>query len=88
MKNNKAASPDGIQAEIYKLGGLTQHKLHQFLIKVWIDEVVTSDLRDANFITIYTNTKVNGIWMLEASRGTSLLATADKVLARILTYGQ
>lgn len=61
MKNNKAASPDGIQAEIYKLGGLTQHKLHQFLIKVWIDEVVTSDLRDANFITIYTNTKVNGI---------------------------
>lgn len=54
MENNKAAGPDRIPGEIYKLGGgLIQQQLHQVLIKVWTDEVFPSDFRHANIITIY-----------------------------------
>ncbi|XP_076047240.1 uncharacterized protein LOC143028756 [Oratosquilla oratoria] len=54
MKNNKAAGPDGIPAEIYKFGGdVIQRQLHQLLTKIWINEGVPSYFRDANIITIY-----------------------------------
>ncbi|XP_076031048.1 uncharacterized protein LOC143019264 [Oratosquilla oratoria] len=83
LKNNKAAGLDGIPAEIYKIGGnLLHYQLHQLLIKIWTNEELPSDLRDSAIITIY---KKKG----ERSecgnyRGISLLATAGKVLARIM----
>ncbi|XP_076067687.1 uncharacterized protein LOC143040480 [Oratosquilla oratoria] len=83
LKNNKVAGLDGIPAEIYKIGGsLLHYQLHQLLIKIWTNEELPSDLRDSAIITIY---KRKG----ERSecgnyRGISLLATAGKVLARIM----
>ncbi|XP_076066121.1 uncharacterized protein LOC143039763 [Oratosquilla oratoria] len=83
MKNNKAAGPDGIPAEIYKFGGdVIQHQLHQLLTKIWINEDVPSDFRDANIITIYK--RKGDISECGNYRGISLLATAGKLLARIL----
>ena len=83
MKNNKAAGPDGIPAEIYKLGGdFVQHQLHQLLVKIWTNEAVPSDFRDANIITIYKRKGDRS--ECGNYRGISLLATAGKILARIL----
>ncbi|XP_076057287.1 uncharacterized protein LOC143034827 [Oratosquilla oratoria] len=83
MKNNKAADPDGIPAEIYKLGGdIVQHQFHQLLVKIWTNEVVPSDFRDANIITIYKRKGDRS--ECGNYRGISLLATAGKILARIL----
>ncbi|CAI9743510.1 Hypothetical predicted protein [Octopus vulgaris] len=83
MKNNKAAGPDGIPPEIYKLGGdFVQHQLHQLLVKIWTNEVVPSDFRDANIITIYKRKGDRS--ECGNYRGISLLATAGKILARIL----
>lgn len=83
MKNNKAAGPDEIPAEIFKYGGeLIQNELHQLLVKIWINETIPSDFRDANIITIY---KQKGDRSECGNyRGISLLATAGKILARIL----
>lgn len=53
VKDKKAIGPDRIPAEIYKFGGvLIQHQFHQLLIKIWINEVESTDLRDANTIII------------------------------------
>lgn len=53
LKNNKAAGPDGIPAEILKEGGSEiLYHIHALLLKVWEKEVLPSELRDALIVTI------------------------------------
>ncbi|XP_064080601.1 uncharacterized protein LOC135197466 [Macrobrachium nipponense] len=54
MKNNKAAGPDNIPAEIYKYGGPTLHRqLHQLIEKIWMHEEIPNDLIDGSINTMY-----------------------------------
>lgn len=48
MQNNKAASLDGIPAEVLKARGanLLQH-MHALIINLWDKEAIPTDLRDA-----------------------------------------
>lgn len=53
MKNNKACGKDNIPAEIYKLGGDYIHaKFHQILLRIWSEEEIPQDFRDASIITL------------------------------------
>ena len=82
MKNNKAAGPDGIPAEIFKAGGpkLTD-QVHQLVEKIWQLEEIPSDLRDALIVTIFKKGDKSDCGNY---RGISLLSIAGKILARIL----
>lgn len=54
LKNNKAPSIDNILAEIFKEGWpLLQQQLHQLIIKIWIQEDIPTNLKDAMIVTIY-----------------------------------
>ncbi|KAI4805703.1 hypothetical protein KUCAC02_010302 [Chaenocephalus aceratus] len=54
MKNNKAAGPDGIPAEVLKKGGpdLLKH-IHALLLKIWEEEEIPAQLRDALIVSIF-----------------------------------
>ncbi|KAK1890299.1 Craniofacial development protein 2 [Dissostichus eleginoides] len=54
MKNNKAAGPDGIPAEVLKKGGhdLLKH-IHALLLKIWEEEETPAQLRDALIVSIF-----------------------------------
>ncbi len=83
MKNNKAAGPDGIPAEIFKYGGQMLHEqIHQLLVNIWTNEVLPEDLRDAVIVTIYKRKGDRS--ECGNYRGISLLSTAGKILARIM----
>lgn len=72
------AGHNGITAENYKIGGhLFHYQLHQF-IKIWINEV----FRHTVIITIYKR-KANR-FQCKNYYGISLLATAGKILSRII----
>nr|XP_014354063.1 PREDICTED: RNA-directed DNA polymerase from mobile element jockey-like [Latimeria chalumnae] len=82
MKNNKAPGPDGIPAEVFKVGGETMtNKLYTLLLKIWNTEEIPADLRNANIITIF---KKGDKSVCGNYRGIALLSTAGKILARIL----
>ncbi|CAG5927188.1 unnamed protein product [Menidia menidia] len=56
LRNNKSPGPDNIQAELLKQGGyLCLRALHNLIIKVWTDENIPQQWRDANIVTIYKN---------------------------------
>ena len=82
MKNGKAAGVDGIPAEILKYGGddLALH-LHQLILLIWRTEEITSDLQDADIVKICKKGDKSDCGNY---RGISLLATAGKIIARIL----
>ena len=83
MKNNKAAGADGIPAELYKLGGQTiQIKLHTIILKIWCEEHIPADMKDAMICTIF---KKGDKTDCGNYRGISLLSIAGKILARILS---
>lgn len=52
MKNNKSAGPDGIPAEVLKKGGpdLLKH-IHTVLFKIWEEEEIPAQLRDALIVS-------------------------------------
>lgn len=52
MKNNKSAGPEGIPAEILKKGGpdLLKH-IHTVLFKIWEEEEIPAQLRDALIVS-------------------------------------
>ena len=82
LRNNKAAGPDGIPAEILKEGGpKLWHHIHNLLIKVWEREELPSELRDAQIVTIF---KKGDKAECGNYRGISLLSTTGKILARVL----
>ena len=53
MKNNKAAGPDGISAEVLKEGGLVllEH-IHSLLLKIW-EKGDPAQLKDASVISVF-----------------------------------
>ncbi|XP_060759866.1 uncharacterized protein LOC132870238 [Neoarius graeffei] len=82
LSNNKASGPDGIPAQILKQGGpkLLSHN-HSLLSKIWEEEKIPAELRDALIVTIF---KKGDKADCGNYRGISLLSTTGKVLARIL----
>ena len=54
MKNNKAAGPDNIPAEIFKYGGPTLlSQLHRLIEKIWMHEEIPNDFIDGIIHTVY-----------------------------------
>ena len=85
LKNNKAAGPDGIPAEIYKHGGQYMlHRLHQFIASVWTSKQLPQQWKDANIVTIFK--RKGDKTLCDNYRGISLLSVAGKVLARVMLY--
>ncbi|KAI4825265.1 hypothetical protein KUCAC02_020952, partial [Chaenocephalus aceratus] len=75
LKNNKSPGNDNIPAELLKQGGyLCTRALHKYITKVWADENVPQQWRDANVVTIYKNKGDKAV--CGNSRGISLLAVA------------
>ena len=82
MKNSKAPGVDGIPAEIFKHGGDDLALcLHQIILLILQAEEITPDLQDTDIAKIFKNgDKLD----CENYRGISLLAIAEKIIARIL----
>ena len=82
LKNGKAPGPDGIPAEVLKHGGSGLIKrLHELIQKIWTEERITSDLRDAVIVVIF---KKGDKSICNNYRGISLLSTVGKLFAKIL----
>ena len=82
MKCNKASGGDGIPAEVYKHGGaaLVRH-LHRLFLKIWKNEEVPQELKDASIVAIF---KKGSRTECGNYRGISLLSVAGKILAKVL----
>lgn len=82
LKNNKAAGPDGIHAEMLKHGGSTlqQHLLKLFQT-VWHEERVPSDWGLAAIVPVFKKGDSSNV---KNYRGISLLALALKILEIIV----
>jgi len=75
LKNNKAAGPDGLPAEVFKHGGyLLKHRLHRFITSTWSSGCVPQQWKDSNIVTIYKRKGDKAI--CGNSRGISLLLVA------------
>ncbi|XP_022809588.1 uncharacterized protein LOC111346575 [Stylophora pistillata] len=75
MKSNKAACPDGIPADVYKFGGeKLQEQLHQLIIKIWAEEKIPPEPKNANIVQIYKRKGDRS--ECGNYRGTSLFSTA------------
>jgi hypothetical protein len=84
MKNGKAAGVDGIPAEVWKFGGEgVLRVLHSFCEKVWREEVSPQDWKDAMVCSLYKSKGDRS--ECGNYRGISLLSTAGKAMARVLT---
>ena len=83
LKNNKAAGPDSIPAELFVYGGTELHKwIHQIIVCIWQGNDVPQLWKDAILTTIYKNKGDRA--ECGNSRGIALLGTAGKILARVL----
>ena len=83
MKNNKAAGPDNIPAEIFKSGGpLLIFQLHQLILKIWESEEIPEDFKNGIITTIYK--KKDDRSDCGNYRGITLLSIAGKILVRVL----
>lgn len=79
----KAPGPDGIPAEIYKLGGPVFIKeLTAMFQSMWDAGRLPQDFKDATVVHIYK--RKGNRQSCDNHRGISLLAIAGKILARIL----
>ena len=83
LKDNKAAGPDNIPAEVIKYGGCALHRrLHNFILGCWSAKCLPQQWKNANIILVH---KQNGDWAeCGNSCGISLLSVAGKVLAKIM----
>lgn len=82
MRNNKAACPDRIPAEILKAGGVNLHQhIYVLIKKIWDLELIPSDLRDALIVILF---KKGDKADCGNYRGIFLLSTTGKIIARIL----
>ena len=83
LQAGKAPGPDGIPAEIFKVGGetLITHLTKLFQL-FWVRGQLPQDLRDANIIHLYKNKGDRS--SCDNHRGISLLSIAGKILARIM----
>lgn len=54
LKRRKSSGPDNISPEVIKEGGyLLKQCLYQLITKVWEEEVIPQDMKDAVIVTIY-----------------------------------
>lgn len=82
MRNNKAAGPDGISAEIMKkVGPVLFKSVYALLLKIWKEEKIPAQLRDALIVSIF---KKGDKADCRNYRGIFLLSTLGKALARVL----
>ena len=83
LKDNKAAVPDNIHAEVIKYGGCALHRrLHHFILDCWSTRCLPQQWKNANIILVH---KQNGDRTeCGNSRGISLLSVAGKVLTKIM----
>lgn len=70
-----------IPAELLKSGGYLFRTLHKYITKVWTDENVPQQWRDAKVVTIHKGKGDRAV--CGNSMGVSLLAVAGKVLAKV-----
>lgn len=83
LKSRKAAGEDGIPPEVFKYGGIELiRRLHKLFLRIWNEEDVPQQLKDATIVTIFKNK--GSRTDCGNYRGISLLATAGKVLAKII----
>ena len=83
LKDNKAAGPDNIPAEVIKYGGCALHRrLHNFILHCWSAKCIPEQWKNANIILAYKQKGDRADCC--NSRGISLLSIAGKVLAKIM----
>ena len=82
LKNNKAAGPDNITAEILKADvNLSAEILHPLIHKIWANETFPDDWKNG-FITILA--KKGDLTLCDSYRGIMLLSIPGKVLSKII----
>ena len=83
LKDNKAADPDNIPAEVNKYGGCALHRrLHYFINDYWSAKCFPQQWKNANIILVHKQKGDRA--ECGNSRGISLLSVAGKVLAKIM----
>ena len=83
LKDNKAAGPDNIPAEVNKYGGCALHgRLHNFILDCWSAKCLPQQWENANIILLHMQTGDRA--ECGNSSGISLLSVAGKVLAKIM----
>ena len=78
MKNQKAAGPDGIPAEVWKNSVLAQSELYFFLRQVWTHECIPKSLVLCMFVMIHKKGSVDDC---ANYRAIGLLNHAYKILS-------
>ena len=83
LKDNKAAGPDNIPAEVIKYGGCALHRRqHNFILDCWSAKCLPQQWKNANIILVH---RQNGDRAeCGNSRGISILSVAGKVMAKIM----
>ena len=82
LSTGKAPGADAIPAEVYKhCGDMLLRKLTYLFCRMWDEEVIPQQLKDASIIRLY---KKGNRHLCDNYRGISLLAIAGKILARLL----
>lgn len=82
LKNNKAAGPDDITAEVLKADvNLFAEILHPLIYKIWTKETFPDDWKNG-FITILA--KKGDLTLCDSYRGIMLLSIPGKVLSRVI----
>jgi len=83
ISSGKAAGADGILAEVFKYGGMKlNRKLTSLLRKIWWEQTVPQEFRNTNIIHLYKRKGDRA--SCDNHRGISLLATAGKILGRVM----
>ena len=83
LKDNKAAGPDNIPAEVIKYGGCALHRrLHNFILDCWSTKCLPKQWKNANIILVYKQKGERA--ECGNSHGISLLSVAGKVQAKIV----
>lgn len=82
IKPFKSPGPDNIPLELLAHGGeALTIRLHRLFLRIWEEEEVPADLKDANIVAIF---KKGDRGICGNYRGISLLSIVGKILARIL----
>ena len=83
LKDNKAAGPDNISAEVIKHGGCALHRrLHDFILDCWSVKCLPQQLKNANIVLAYKQNHDRA--ECGNSRGISLLSVSGNLLAKIM----
>ena len=67
LKNNKAAGPDGLPAEVFKHGGYhLLHRRHRFITSAWSSGCVPQQWKDATIVTVYKRKGDKAVTVVES----------------------